>query len=489
MISWLAAAFLVVGFIAIAAWLGLVTMSGRVVALSRHSLAILRDAQLSDDAKEAATRQNALEFFRLAFALALGGAAAVSAPLGVLWLLDRLGVVSLAAACDVAVSPAFLAASGLLAVLALAISWRSKKTRKTPNYSALERVLHRVAFKTRAAQLALADIEDRMFAKQLASCPIVRPVFITALPRAGTTLLLECCAGMSQFASHCYRDMPFVLVPCLWNRFSVGFRRCGERHERAHGDGMLIDFDSPEALEEVLWKAFWQRHYRSDRIVPWSEADGEDADEFREFFQSHMRKIILVRRGGDAAATTRYLSKNNLNIARVALLRRLFPDAIIVVPFREPLQHAASLLKQHRNFLRIHREDPFASEYMRAIGHYDFGENLRPVDFDGWFDRRESRDAESLGFWVEYWSAGYRHLLEHHADAVRFLDYDALCQAPECGLRRAAEILDCRDAEAFCKAAGTIHAATPRSVDAGVIPASILSEASRLLDALKQKAA
>ena len=29
------------------------------------------------------------------------------------------------------------------------------------------------------------------------------------------------------------------------------FRKSGEMRERAHGDGMMIDFDSPEALEEM----------------------------------------------------------------------------------------------------------------------------------------------------------------------------------------------------------------------------------------------
>ncbi len=32
----------------------------------------------------------------------------------------------------------------------------------------------------------------------------------------------------------------------------------------------------------------------------------------------------------------------------------------------------------------MHARDPFARRYMEAIGHYDFGANLRPIDFDGW---------------------------------------------------------------------------------------------------------
>jgi hypothetical protein len=497
MISWIAAGFLVVGFVALAKPLKLVDKSECVIALSHRSLAIIRNAGLSDEAKETALQENAKRLFGLAFSLAFGAAAAVLAPMGLLWLCDRLGWISLASVCDLLVSPSFIAVSGILVVAVMAASWRSKKSGKSSrseaagkaeHYSALDRLLHRVAFKTRAAQVALADVEDRLFAKRLAACNVDRPVFITALPRAGTTMLLEHCAGMREFASHCYRDMPFVLVPCFWNRFSQAFRKNAAPHERAHGDGMLIDFDSPEALEEVVWQAFWRRHYRPDRIVPWQIAElKENAEEFIEFFRSHLRKIILVRRGQDAPAA-RYLSKNNLNIARLGVLRNLFPDANIVVPFREPLQHAASLLKQHRNFLDIHKCDRFASEYMRAIGHYEFGDNLRPVDFDGWFDRRESKQTDGLAFWLEYWAAGYRHILDQSAVVTRFIDYDALCRNPQRGLQLVAAAIGCREPDALLATAERVHAARPKDVDVAAIPASILHEVGRVYDELKAQA-
>jgi len=487
MISWIAAGFLVAGFIVLARLLGLAEKGVDVVAISRRSLAIIRNPGLSDETKETALQKNAARLFRLAFDIALGGTMSVCAPLGILWLADRLGLISLEFACAVVVSPAFIGAGGLLIVIPLAIGPYLKKRRMTAKYSFLDRVLHRVGFRTCAAQVSLADLEDRKYAKQIALCGIERPVFITALPRAGTTMLLECFADMGEFAAHCYRDMPFVLVPCLWNRFSASFRRNEAPRERAHGDGMLIDYDSPEALEEVLWKAFWRRHYRADRIVPWTN-DEEICPEFRDFFRGHLRKIIIVRRG-QQNPTARYLSKNNLNIARTALLRRLFPDAVVVVPFRNPVQHAASLLKQHRNFLRIHKEEPFASEYMQAIGHYDFGENLRPIDFDGWFDRRQSENADCLTFWLEYWTAVYRHLLECHADGVHFADYDAICENPERGLQALAEAIGCRETEGMLSRARKIHAARTSKVDTGGVPCAVLREAGRVHAELKSRVA
>lgn len=484
MISWIGAAFLVFGFVVLIRLFKLVEKSGDVVTIARHSFGVIRSSALSDEAKEVALQKDAKHLLRLFVLLTLGGAVAVLLPAGVLWVCDGLGWISLESIFSIAVSPVFLITSGALAILAFFVP-RRKRPEKT-DYSALDRCLHRVAFKTYAAQVSLADLEDRLFARQLATCKADRPVFISSLPRAGTTLLLECCAKVQEFASHCYRDMPFVLLPCLWNRFSAMFQRTGKLRERAHGDGMLIDFDSPEALEEVLWKEFWKQHYRSDRIIPWQD---EDNDEFTEFFRSHMRKIILLRRGhGQDAHGARYVSKNNLNIARIRILRQLFPDSVIVVPFREPLHHAASLLEQHRNFLRIHKEDPFASEYMRAIGHFDFGQNLCPIDFDNWLDKRTSKEAKELVFWLEYWVASYRYLLRANADILHFLDYQGLCEYPERGLQVLADAIGTRHPKKLLLTATTIRPMRLREVDTSAVPLSLIDEANDLYVELKKVA-
>ncbi len=492
MSSWIAAGFLVAGFALFVKLFGLIGNSRKVIAVSRRSLNIVRTVSLDDNAKEALLQACSLQLLRLAILIALGTTAAIAAPLAILWACEQLGLISLRSVGHVTVSPVFLISSTIAILIPLGYSLRRRTPRDfkpsdmANNYPALDRILHRIAFQTPSAQLAIADMEDRLFAKPLAECTAERPVFITGLPRAGTTMLLECCAGMQEFASHCYRDMPFVLTPCLWNRFSARFRHSDSLQERAHGDGVLINSDSPEALEEVVWQTFWRKHYQQDRIRPWQAEESEDADEFADFFQAHMRKIVYVRRGEHNAA--RYLSKNNLNIARTSLLRRLFPNAVILVPFREPLQHAQSLLRQHRNFLDIHRKDPFASDYMRAIGHYDFGENLRPVDFDGWFDRRESEHPETLGFWLEYWVAAYRHLLDQENAEIHFLDYDAMCAHPQRGLRLAAELIGCREPSSLLAAADQIHPARSRLVIAGTIPKAALQEAGRIHATLQARA-
>lgn len=330
-------------------------------------------------------------------------------------------------------------------------------------YSALERALHRVAFQTWSAQVALSGIEEQLFKARLAGIEVKKPVFVTALPRAGTTLLLELFVALGEFASHCYRDMPFVLIPMLWDRFAAAFRQSDLPRERAHGDGMLVNVDSPEAFEEVVWRAFWPQHYQTDHIIPW----GDDKNpEFSDFLLSHVRKIIALRRNESAIlATPRYVSKDNLNIARIKVVQRNFPDAVILVPFRHPLQHAASLLHQHLNFLEIHGQDSFARNYMAAIGHYDFGDNLRPVDFDGWFTSAQQLNPKTASFWIRYWVAAYGYLLKQAGDRVCFLSYEALCERPMQSLERLSDLVEIRDRDAFLGQGSRISSIKSRSVD------------------------
>ncbi len=478
MSQWVGAIILVVGFVVLIQLLGVTKKSRNVVRIALHSMKIIGSSRLSDRQKESKLQKNSLRLFGLFFVLAFSGAIAILIPLGVLWLGDRLGLLSLYDVLATTVSPVFLIVSSIVAIAVLCFKPSKQRvdTAQTSSYSQLDRNLHSLAFNTYTAQITLADLEDRLFDRQLADCNNEKPVFITALPRAGTTLLLECCASSPEFAAHCYRDMPFVMIPCLWNRFSQTFQRTVASTERAHGDGMQISPDSHEALEEVVWKSFWQRHYHRDRLIPW---DYEENEEFKQFFDSHLRKIIFLRRP-NTLDSARYVSKNNTNIARIKTLRQLYPNSTIIVPFRDPLHHASSLLQQHLNFLQIHSGDRFASEYMKAIGHYDFGQNLRPIDFDGWYDQRSSPDAKSLAFWLEYWIASYQHLLNNNAQQVNFFNYDKLCENPQIGLKSLAEILTSSNPEALISFASQIRHPRSREIDSRSLPTSLLKGANSI---------
>ena len=348
------------------------------------------------------------------------------------------------------------------------------------SHTKTERILHDLAFKSWYPRISLSNIESQLYKNQLAAVSVERPVFITALPRAGTTLILELCVGINEFASHTYSDMPFLLTPLLWNRFSTRFRNTGNLSERVHGDGIMVNVNSPESFEEIIWKEFWPSRYKKNRIVPWTDSNYPD---FEAFFNDHMHKIILLR--SNEEKQVRYISKNNLNIARIGYLSSAFSDSTILILFRSPLQHAASLLKQHRNFLRIHNEDSFAKKYMEDTGHFDFGENLRPVDFNGWLSEEPGSDTNTITFWLQYWINTYRYLMRNKNDRVRFFSYDSLCKYPQSGLERLGGILEVRNIGLLEENIERITTPKLHIVDINEIAPNILEQAEEIYLDLK----
>lgn len=370
-------------------------------------------------------------------------------------------------------------------------------------YSRSARVLHRLAFASPAAQRGLADLEDRLFAGRLAAVTVERPVFLTGVPRAGTTLLLELLNALPSFVSHTYRDLPFLFAPLLQDALTRKFRRPGAAFPRAHGDGMTVGLDSPEAFEEVFWRAFWPERYRGGRIEPWTADDAEARPEFGRFLARHLRKLAALRALPPTLPPTlprtlpptlppetagrprraRYLSKNHANLARLPLLARLFPDAALLVPFREPLAQTASLLRAHLAFERIHAAEPFSRRYMRDLGHYEFGANLKPLTFggrrpprrsprkgangpDGAPDppaarRRLREEARSPDYWLRYWRDAYAEALRGPADRIAFSDYDRCCAASGPALRRLADRLGIPAPEADRLAAAGLRFRSP----------------------------
>jgi hypothetical protein len=337
-------------------------------------------------------------------------------------------------------------------------------------YGRLDRALHRLAFAALEAQKGLGRIENRVFAPELADVAGRGPVFVTSLPRAGTTVMLEALAGLPDFAAATYRHMPFTLAPLTWARFARSFRRAGGRSERAHGDGIAVGLDSPEAFEEMLWMAFWPEHYRADSIAPWAAT--ADAADFAAFFRAHMAKVVSLE-GGPAG---RYLSKNNANIARLGLIERLFPDATLVVPVRDPFAQVASLMRQHRRFTALHARDRFSRAYMEGLGHFEFGAALKPFAFAD--PAPDPAAADGPDFWLAYWADAYEWVLATAGERVVFVDHDRLSAAPSRFLPALAAALRLERPEALAAAASRFRPPPPVAPPEGADPALVARAAS-----------
>ena len=314
-------------------------------------------------------------------------------------------------------------------------------------YSGADRLLHRIALGSPALLEATFDIERATHRGKIAAVPIRRPVFIAGLARAGTSILTRLLHQGGGFAAPSYRDLPFPLAPNSWAR--LGGKRHVEASERGHGDGLTHDLDSPEAIEEVFWRALEGRRYlRRDGLAP-AAPDPETLAAFRDYV-----RLVLLRHGG-----ARYLSKNNNNILRLEGLATSFPDALLIHPFRDPLQQALSLLSQHRRAARLAGEDPFRRRFMTWLGHHEFGADHRPFLFDGAPGRDE--DPTRADYWLKLWDSVHRALLSAPArvrERQFFVDYDALCACPRRYAPRLAVLVEAPIDAAALRAADSRHA-------------------------------
>lgn len=350
------------------------------------------------------------------------------------------------------------------------------------DYSLFDRLLHRMAFAHPVLQRALGEIESDMFAEKYARFDAARPVFVSGLPRAGTTLLLESLFATGEFATFTYREMPFLLAPLFWSSVTKGSRKAGAKRERAHGDGMEISFDSPEAFEEVAWRTYLGEVYlKPDRLAPVDAA--AVTAEFRDAFTKLVRKLAAAQSEGGPAK--RYLSKNNGNIARIDAIRSIFPDAVIFICLRDPQTHVRSLMTQHERFLSLHDDDDFARDYMRWIGHYDFGANFRPIDFAG--RGPTAADAASVDFWLQYWIDAYA-FVEARADKADLVCYEKLLADPRPVFSAIAARASLGNAAALSERAAAVRAPTTAVAPLEGASAALLDEANAIYERLKARA-
>jgi len=394
--------------------LGLMAAFGRTARMARRALRIVARTGVSEWAKERA--------LRLASARLLG-ASLTSGLLLVLVAAPLLAIVAIDTRIPLGVRASMVDWPVRLWLLALTGAYALLRRRARAARGGGERLLQRLALGNRAVPDITLAIERRLSPARPDEPAAGPPVFVAGLARAGTSILTRMLHETGAFASLTYRDLPFPLAPNAWARFGRG-RHVAAR-ERGHGDGLTHDLDSPEAIEELFWLTLEGERYRlKDGLLP-THPEADTIHAFRDYAR-------LVRR---RYGKPRYLSKNNTNILRLPALVEAFPDAMLLHPFRDPVEQAASLLAQHLRACAMAAEDPYRRDFMRWLGHHEFGADHRP--FLLW-DRVRGGDTTGIDYWLRRWIAAYGFLL-NQPEAVRrrqvFVDYDALCATPEAGAR------------------------------------------------------
>lgn len=294
-----------------------------------------------------------------------------------------------------------------------------KATTKKKDYSEWSVLLHRIALDNYNLSRYLFGLEKRWFKKKLVHQP-QDFVIVSGLARAGTTALTTALHATGKFHSLSYANMPFILSPNIWAK--VYKPQESNLRERSHGDKVLFGYNSVEALEEFFWKVqFDDSFISSDKLMPHT-VEGPVYDEYIAY-QNMLRS--------SSAAQTMYLAKNNNFILRYPSLRAQNKDFKVIFLFRDPVDHAYSLLNQHNRYCKFQQEDPFILEYMNWLGHHEFGLNHKSLTFTE--TRASTYDPSTLNYWIQCWIAYYSRLLLLIRDDSNALliDYYDFANQPE----------------------------------------------------------
>tara|TARA_Y100000816_G_scaffold122065_1_gene85776 strand:+ start:12288 stop:13265 length:978 start_codon:yes stop_codon:yes gene_type:complete len=264
------------------------------------------------------------------------------------------------------------------------------------NYSFLQKFLHRIILGNENIGKMLFDIEKYFFYNLENEIRKKKHIFISGLPRSGTTILLQSLYRTRDFASIIYQDMPFVVSPNLFNLISSNKK--GNLKERIHGDRINTNIFSPEAFDEIFFSLF-----------------AENEEEFISFVGLYLLKNNK----------SRYLSKNNNNYRRVNFIKAVFPNSVFLVPYRDPLQQSLSLLNQHQKFIKFQKKDKFVLDYMNFLGHCEFG-----LNYIRWNSSNICDDTNDINHWLEQWYLFYEKIFNNYKDDERviFIPYEDLCK-------------------------------------------------------------
>lgn len=247
------------------------------------------------------------------------------------------------------------------------------------NYTKIQKFLHDLVLKKSLINKSLFEIEKIFYLKKNKINKEAH-VFITGMPRSGTTSLLNFLYSSEQYASLTYKNIPFVLSP----NFSKLFNSKNILPiKRIHGDEIDYDLNSPESFDEIFFN-------NDDKFV-------------KNELINYLYLICLSKN------KKKYLSKNNLNFSRINLITEFFPNCQFLIPIREPLQHSYSLFKQHLHFIKIQKEDNFILRYMNYLGHFEFGLNHKPWNKPIIFD-----NPNDINYWLEQWYLFYENIFNRY---------------------------------------------------------------------------
>ncbi len=282
-------------------------------------------------------------------------------------------------------------------------------------YSRIDKLIHSLYLSNRFLSKASFEIEEALFGQKSKKQEVTQKVFVTGLARSGTTAFMRTLFETSHFASLQYNNMPFLLTPNLWKNSKET-----QTQERAHQDSILINQKSPEAFDEYFWKVFLKNNYIKNALLA-----QEIPLEILQKYESYI-SLICYAKGKKS-----YLSKNNNTILRLKTVTAINNSTVFLL-FRKPLDHAASLLKQHLSFIKQQKEDPFVLDYFNYLGHHEFGLGHKPFLLDDLGNKIFNSSAlDDINYWLLQWKKYYRYIKDNSFNNLHLIAFEDIIKHPE----------------------------------------------------------
>jgi len=289
------------------------------------------------------------------------------------------------------------------------------KPKTKSDYSELAQLLHRMVLNNYTLGYKLFKREAKKQARKGKSVQS-KFVIVSGLARAGTTSLMNNLVETGKFSSLSYANMPFLLSPNTWAKF---YKPKSEKlKERSHGDGIKIGLSSAEALEEYFFKVITNDSYITESKILEHEIDDAGLNDYLNYQR-------MVRLGEESV----YLAKNNNFLTRYNSIRARNKDFVMVLLYRHPLLHAASLLEKHKQYTQMQAEDTFVLEYMDWLGHHEFGLHQKEFSFST-SSESPVTDKSLLDYWLSVWINYYEKVLTIKDDNTLVINYEQYCNQP-----------------------------------------------------------
>ncbi|MFW9972962.1 MAG: sulfotransferase [Candidatus Odinarchaeota archaeon] len=285
----------------------------------------------------------------------------------------------------------------------------------------------------KALSLMFDRVETMFMHKEINKMDINKPIYITGLARAGTTIVLEMLDKHPDLASHKYKNVLMPYLPHWFSKMAEKFNIYTQPFERLHRDGIMVTRESPEAVEETFWQKFFDNLHNEEisNIINKNNSNPK----FEKFYISHIKKLLINQN------CKRYLAKNNYLISRLDYLLRIFPDAKFLLIIRNPIEHIASLIKQTKLFAKLEEENPLLPDWLKIVGHNEFGRNQMCINIGNTELINEIRKLwrkkeSSVQGWAYYWSSIYKFIanqletIQKLKKVTLIVKYDELCESP-----------------------------------------------------------